>query len=294
MVTPRAAVALLLTLLCLSGCGEQTGAPARPAAPEPVVAAPPAPDAALPREPAALADALAGTTLALRDEIERWRRDGDPAAGPPPEAVTLLALYQQRIYRRIAAARRLGDRVLALLPTSVASEARDTVAARRALISIPASGNRRPKIRAAEPQPADRLRAHYAAAQRRFGVGWHVLAAVNFVETGFGRLRNESTAGARGPMQFMPATLARLRARREYPRPARRDPRRRELPACERCAGLLPPRAVPLQPLVALRRSGAALRPPHPPRPALLLRLLLVAGLRAPGRRGPAHHRPLT
>ena len=33
-----------------------------------------------------------------------------------------------------------------------------------------------------------------------------MLAAVNFVETGFGRLRNESTAGARGPMQFMPAT----------------------------------------------------------------------------------------
>ena len=206
MVTPRAALALLFVLLCLSGCGEQTGAPARPAAPEPVATAPPAPDAALPREPAALADALAGTTRALRDEIERWRRDGDPAAGPPPEAVTLLALYQQRIYRRIAAARRLGDRVLALLPASVKGEARDTVAARRALISIPPSGNRRPKIRAAEPQPADRLRAHYAAAQRRFGVGWHVLAAINFVETGFGRLRNESTAGARGPMQFMPAT----------------------------------------------------------------------------------------
>ena len=202
----RPLLAALACALCLSGCGEQTGAPARPAAPEPVVTAPPAPGAALPREPAAMADALAGTTLALRDEIERWRRDGDPAAGPPPEAVTLLALHQQRIYRRIAAARRLGDRVLALLPASVVGEARDTVAARRALISIPPSGTRRPKIRAAEPQPADRLRAHYAAAQRRFGVGWHVLAAVNFVETGFGRLRNESTAGARGPMQFMPAT----------------------------------------------------------------------------------------
>jgi membrane-bound lytic murein transglycosylase B len=33
-----------------------------------------------------------------------------------------------------------------------------------------------------------------------------VLAAVNFIESAFGRLRNESTAGARGPMQFMPAT----------------------------------------------------------------------------------------
>ena len=203
MVTVR--IALLIALLCLAGCGGEPPAPRQPA-PEPAPAVLPRPDAPLPREPAALARALADTTLALREEIERWRRDGDPATGPPPEAVTLLALHQQRIYRLIAPARRLGDRVLALLPASVAGEARDTVAARRALIAIPPSGNRRPKIRTAEPEPADRLRTHYAAAQRRFGVGWHILAAVNFVETGFGRLRNESTAGARGPMQFMPAT----------------------------------------------------------------------------------------
>ena len=33
-----------------------------------------------------------------------------------------------------------------------------------------------------------------------------MLAAVNFVESGFGKLRNDSVAGAQGPMQFMPAT----------------------------------------------------------------------------------------
>ena len=37
-------------------------------------------------------------------------------------------------------------------------------------------------------------------------MAWHVLAAVNYVESRFGRLRNESVSGARGPMQFMPAT----------------------------------------------------------------------------------------
>jgi membrane-bound lytic murein transglycosylase B len=46
----------------------------------------------------------------------------------------------------------------------------------------------------------------YREAQRRFGVRWEVLAAVNFVETGFGRLRSSSSAGAQGPMQFLPAT----------------------------------------------------------------------------------------
>jgi membrane-bound lytic murein transglycosylase B len=34
----------------------------------------------------------------------------------------------------------------------------------------------------------------------------HVLAAVNLVESAYGRLRNTSTAGAQGPMQFIPST----------------------------------------------------------------------------------------
>ena len=37
-------------------------------------------------------------------------------------------------------------------------------------------------------------------------MGWHVLAAVNFVESAFGRMRSPSSAGALGPMQFMPPT----------------------------------------------------------------------------------------
>jgi membrane-bound lytic murein transglycosylase B len=39
-------------------------------------------------------------------------------------------------------------------------------------------------------------------------VGWSYLAAVNFVETDFGRVAGPSSAGAQGPMQFMPATWA--------------------------------------------------------------------------------------
>ena len=33
-----------------------------------------------------------------------------------------------------------------------------------------------------------------------------MLAAVNFVESAFNKLRNNSTSGAQGPMQFIPAT----------------------------------------------------------------------------------------
>src|SRR5205085_3920101 len=46
----------------------------------------------------------------------------------------------------------------------------------------------------------------YREAQRHSHVDWHVLAAVNFVESAFGRLRNDSVAGAKGPMQFIPST----------------------------------------------------------------------------------------
>ena len=36
-----------------------------------------------------------------------------------------------------------------------------------------------------------------------------MLAAINLVETGLGRIDADSVAGAQGPMQFMPATWAR-------------------------------------------------------------------------------------
>ncbi len=56
--------------------------------------------------------------------------------------------------------------------------------------------------------PAGELLRFYREARRRFGVPVHVLAAVNLVESAFGRLRNTSTAGAQGPMQFIPSTWA--------------------------------------------------------------------------------------
>jgi cell wall-associated NlpC family hydrolase len=46
----------------------------------------------------------------------------------------------------------------------------------------------------------------YQAAATEYGVPWEVLAAINEVETNFGRNLNVSSAGAQGWMQFMPAT----------------------------------------------------------------------------------------
>ncbi|MCW3014337.1 MAG: peptidoglycan DD-metalloendopeptidase family protein, partial [Solirubrobacterales bacterium] len=49
----------------------------------------------------------------------------------------------------------------------------------------------------------------YQAAGIEYGVRWEVLAAINEIETDYGRNLNVSSAGAQGWMQFMPATWKR-------------------------------------------------------------------------------------
>jgi hypothetical protein len=160
----------------------------------------PAPDGALPRAPARLAATFAATTRRLRGALRRW--DGD---GAVPREVTLLALHHQRILRLAARRRALGDAMLARLPRGVRGEARDSVLGQRHIAAIPRPG-RPPRVRVSTAAPARELRGHYAAAQRRFGIHWSILASINFVESAFGKIRSASEAGARGPMQFMPAT----------------------------------------------------------------------------------------
>jgi hypothetical protein len=46
----------------------------------------------------------------------------------------------------------------------------------------------------------------YQAAGMQYGIRWEVLAAINEIETDYGRNLNVSSAGALGWMQFMPAT----------------------------------------------------------------------------------------
>jgi cell wall-associated NlpC family hydrolase len=53
------------------------------------------------------------------------------------------------------------------------------------------------------------LRPIWEAAGNAYGIPWEVLAAINKVETGFGRNLGPSSAGAIGWMQFLPSTWAR-------------------------------------------------------------------------------------
>lgn len=55
------------------------------------------------------------------------------------------------------------------------------------------------------PIPA-RVRALYVAAGKRYGLPWTLLAGIGMEETRHGAVKATSSAGARGLMQFMPAT----------------------------------------------------------------------------------------
>jgi hypothetical protein len=204
----RIRVLVLATSLLLVGCAssEPDGPNERPGAPRQAQAppSPPAPGEPIPRDPGRLAERLAATTTALYEAIDRWRSDGG-TRGPTPQEISLQALHQQRIHLLLTGRPRLSGSVIAQLPADVAREVRTTIRARRGLSRLTPPVPRS-RFRTGPALPAGVLLDHYREAQRRFGVGWPVLAAVNFVESAFGRLRNESVAGARGPMQFILST----------------------------------------------------------------------------------------
>ena len=55
-------------------------------------------------------------------------------------------------------------------------------------------------------EPVEALAGYYRSAAAQTGVDWSYLAAINFIESDFGRVNGPSSAGALGPMQFLPST----------------------------------------------------------------------------------------
>jgi membrane-bound lytic murein transglycosylase B len=157
----------------------------------------PGPSTPIPHSPPALVAALRATDRSLDEAIGRWT-----TSKPPTAEVAELAAYQQRLIRFAAGTAARAMRVVRIDPSAA-----DDVAARRDLTTLAAATPPpRGRIRIARPPPASSLLRWYREAQARFGVRWQLLAAINFVETAFDKVRNVSGAGARGPMQFEPAT----------------------------------------------------------------------------------------
>lgn len=140
---------------------------------------------------------------------EQIRAAHEAIADPATSEAGLAAAghLQQVAYRALAQQPELDAEVKQHLPESLhAAVDANTLAGRqlRALVRTPKENL--PPWRIVEPEPPEVLRAHYEAAEAEFGVPWQYLAAVHLAETRMGRIRGTSTAGAHGPMQFLPST----------------------------------------------------------------------------------------
>lgn len=177
-----------------------------PAPPPPEREGPPHPDEEIPLGRVALARALEGAFDANRAAIAEWVNDGDPSTWPPPRDAVRWTLYEQRIYRVLAAHEHLAAGVLGRLPHRIAVEAGMNVRAGHALYEHFTPVSEVPDFRIRPPEPADVLLGYFLEAEERFGVDHEVLAAIMLIETRMGRIRSRSSAGAQGPMQFLPST----------------------------------------------------------------------------------------
>jgi membrane-bound lytic murein transglycosylase B len=157
--------------------------------------------------PQTVADRLDQTDASLRAAIDEWRAGGDPPQAQPPQSVLDLAAVLQDDARYLAEHPNLTAGVLPLVPGPLAAELRRLTTAERDLMRL-SRGSRHRKLKVGAPPPLSDLVSFYREAQSRYGIGWNYLAAIHLVETKFSRVRSDSVAGAKGPMQFIPSTWA--------------------------------------------------------------------------------------
>lgn len=131
----------------------------------------------------------------------------DPAS--PVDALQSAARRQQLVTAGLAGGPARAQRaVLARLHGQAALTLRSDLAAAAALARLNRPRRALPPWKIVTPPPPARLLGYFDAAQSRYGVPWSYLAAIELIETEFGRVAGLSTVGAEGPMQFMPATWA--------------------------------------------------------------------------------------
>lgn len=142
-----------------------------------------------------------------RQIVEAERVLRDPAASEV--AIATAALAHQVAYRQLGVHPEWDAEVQAALPEDLRRVAELNASARRQFRAMhKVLPTKMPAWQIVPPAPADTLMAAYKEAEATFGIPWRYLAAINLVETATGRIRGTSSAGAQGPMQFMPATWA--------------------------------------------------------------------------------------
>ena len=167
----------------------------------------------LQRDETAIASAKADLTMLaaqkagadpLATMVLLMERDG--AAFRYREAIRL----EQADLLRVAADTEVANAVMADAPPELAVTVKDTVGAWRSIWSL--AGIDEYNLVRIHPHPlgsaapSDTLAAYYQESAAHYQIDWTFLASINFIESDFGRVNGPSSAGALGPMQFMPAT----------------------------------------------------------------------------------------
>lgn len=134
----------------------------------------------------------------------------DPGAAG--DEVRAAGQFQQLAVRSLVGVPRARRVVLERVAPRTARTLRNDLLAAGGLTSLAEPQPRLPDWRIVRPPPPGVLLRHYRAAERRTGAPWPYLAAIHLVETRMGRIRGTSTAGAQGPMQFIPPTWERYGA----------------------------------------------------------------------------------
>jgi membrane-bound lytic murein transglycosylase B len=157
--------------------------------------------------PAGAQPRLASDPTRLADDLvadEQALRDGSTAE----EVLVVAAHRQQAAYRAIGRHPEWDASTRPRIPPPLLETYDRNLDARRQLTAMTHARDTLPAWRIEPPAPADQLLGCYHEAESASGVGWNYLAAINLIETRFGSINGVSTAGAEGPMQFLPSTFA--------------------------------------------------------------------------------------
>jgi hypothetical protein len=194
IIAPVLAVAL--TACGAAGAGLQARPSALAVSPSPAPSPSPTPTPHVVVDAAYLATELGGVEDAIR------------MADTPGDEYASLGDRQQHAYQLLAAHPDWVPAVLNGVSASARSAIQDNLGAAQQIDTLNGSRSSLPHWLIIPPPAPEVLLGYYREAQQAYGVQWQYLAAINLIETNMGRIRGLSSAGAQGPMQFMPATWA--------------------------------------------------------------------------------------
>jgi hypothetical protein len=123
-----------------------------------------------------------------------------------PDELAAAGLVQQIAIRELGLNPEWVDVIRTLVPDDLRVAVEANLSAQGELVALTPAQEDLPSWTIEPPPPADELVALYQATAADFGMDWTYLAAIHLVETRMGRIRGTSSAGAQGPMQFIPPT----------------------------------------------------------------------------------------